>query len=73
LLGRVAESSGNTIAAEIARLMAGYRENFRAAVICLGAVPLPDSGPSSAIEAVAMQLTVETVLAECQRVALKVS
>jgi hypothetical protein len=53
--------------------MAGYRENFRAAVICLGAVPLPDSGPSSAIEAVAMQLTVETVLAECQRVALKVS
>ncbi|HEX4228362.1 MAG TPA: hypothetical protein VHZ07_06810 [Bryobacteraceae bacterium] len=54
---------GNPIAVEVARLMAGYSENFRAHVERLGRIP--DSflhvKPQTAIEAVAMRLTAEAI------------
>lgn len=54
---------GNPIAVEVARLIAGYSENFRAHVERLGHIP--DSflqvKPQTAIEAVAMRLTTEAI------------
>ena len=53
----------NPIACEVARLIEGYTENFRAHVERLGY--MPDSilhvKPQTAIEAVAMRLTTETI------------
>jgi hypothetical protein len=55
--------SGNPVAVEIARLIEGYMENFRAHVERLGYIP--DSflrvKPQTAIEAVAMRLTTEAI------------
>ena len=50
---------GNPIAVEVARLMEGYGENFRAQVERLGYFPsdILHVKPQSAIEAVAMRLT----------------
>jgi superfamily II DNA helicase RecQ len=54
---------GNPVAIEVARLIQGYGENFRAHVEKLGR--LPESflhvKPQSAIEAVAMRLTTDTI------------
>ena len=54
---------GNPIAVEVARLIEGYTENFRAHVERLGYIP--DSflrvKPQTAIEAVAMRLTTEAI------------
>jgi hypothetical protein len=54
---------GNPIAVEVARLIEGYTENFRAHVESLGYIP--DSflrvKPQTAIEAVAMRLTTEAI------------
>jgi hypothetical protein len=56
-------NSGNPIAVEVARLIEGYSENFRAHVERLGYIP--DSflrvKPQTAIEAVAMRLTTEAI------------
>lgn len=54
---------GNPIAAEVARLIEGYSENFRAHVERLGYMPASflRVKPASAIEAVAMRLTTETI------------
>src|ERR1700681_2827346 len=54
---------GNPIAVEVARLIEGYSENFRAHVEGLGYIP--DSflrvKPQTAIEAAAMRLTTEAI------------
>ena len=54
---------GNPIAGELARLIAGYTENFRAHVERLGRIPadILHVQPGSAIEAVAMRLTTEAI------------
>ncbi len=54
---------GNPIAGELARLIAGYTDNFRAHVERLGRVPadILHVKPGSAIEAVAMRLTTEAI------------
>jgi hypothetical protein len=55
--------ASNPIANEVARLVRGYAENFREHVQRLG--HMPDSflrvKPETAIEAVAMRLTTETI------------
>ena len=58
----------NPIAVEVARLMTGYAENFRAHVERLGRLPgsFPRINPGSAIEAVAMRLTTEVIRDELQ-------
>ncbi len=54
---------GNPIACELARLIAGYTENFRAHVERLGRIPeeILHVAPGSPIEAVAMRLTTEAI------------
>jgi hypothetical protein len=54
---------GNPIALEVARLMEGYTENFRAHVERLGYFPasILHVKPQSAIETVAMRLTTQTI------------
>jgi hypothetical protein len=56
-------NTANPIAVEVARLIEGYSENFRAHVQRLGYIP--DSflrvKPQTAIEAVAMRLTSEAI------------
>ncbi len=56
-------NTANPIAVEVARLIAGYGENFRAHVQRLGYIP--DSflrvKPQTAIEAVVMRLTAEAI------------
>jgi hypothetical protein len=60
---------GNPIAVEVARLITGYAENFRAHVEQLGHIP--DSflrvKPRTAIEAVAVRLTTEAIQQELQK------
>jgi hypothetical protein len=53
----------NPIAVEVARLIEGYGENFRAHVERLGYIPesLLHAKPQTAIEAVAMRLTTEAI------------
>ncbi len=55
----------NPVACEVARLMAGYVENFRAHVERLGRIPesILHVTPQTAIEAVAMSLTTQTIRA----------
>jgi len=54
---------GNPIAVEVARLIEGYTENFRAHVERLGHIPeaILHAKPGTAIEAVAMRLTTEAI------------
>jgi hypothetical protein len=54
---------GNPIAVEVARLIEGYTENFRAHVERLGYIPdsFLRAKPQTAIEAVAMRLTTEAI------------
>jgi hypothetical protein len=54
---------GNPIAIEVARLIQGYGENFRAHVEKSGRIPesFLRVKPQSAIEAVAMRLTTDTI------------
>jgi hypothetical protein len=54
---------GNPIAVEVARLIEGYTENFRAHVERLGYFPesILRVKPQTAIEAVAMRLTTEAI------------
>jgi hypothetical protein len=54
---------GNPIAVEVARLIEGYTENFRAHVERLGYFPasILHVKPQTAIEAVAMRLTTEAI------------
>jgi hypothetical protein len=54
---------GNPIAVEVARLITGYSENFRAHVETLGRIPesFLRVKPQTAIEAVAMRLTTEAI------------
>ena len=54
---------GNPIAVEVARLIEGYTENFRAHVERLGPIPASVliAKPQTAIEAVAMRLTTEAI------------
>lgn len=53
----------NAVACEVARLIAGYTANFRAHVERLGRIPadILRARPESAIEAVAMRLTTDTI------------
>jgi hypothetical protein len=53
----------NPVACEVARLIAGYTENFRAHVERLGRIPeeILHVRPGSPIEAVAMRLTTEAI------------
>jgi hypothetical protein len=54
---------GNPVAVEVARLIEGYTENFRAHVERLGYIPQSflRLKPQTAIEAVAMRLTTEAI------------
>lgn len=58
----------NPIAVEVARLISGYVENFRAHVERLGYIPgtFLRLRPQTAIEAVAMRLTTETIQQQFQ-------
>lgn len=60
---------GNPIAVEVARLILGYGENFRAHVEQLGRIPesILHVKPQTAIEAVAMRLTTEAIQQEFQK------
>ena len=54
---------GNPIAGEVARLIAGYTENFRVHCERLGRIPadILHVAPATAIEAVAMRLTMQAI------------
>lgn len=60
---------GNPIAVEVVRLINGYGENFRAHVEQLGHIPdtILHVKPQTAIEAVAMRLTTETIQQQLQK------
>jgi hypothetical protein len=55
----------NPVACEVARLIKGYMENFSAHVERIGRIPesILHVTPKTAIEAVAMRLTTETIQA----------
>lgn len=59
-------AAANPVANEVARLIAGYTENFKAHVERLGYFPadILRVKPSSPIEAVAMRLITEAIQAE---------
>jgi hypothetical protein len=66
IMAALADSDpGNPVAVEVARLIEGYTENFRAHVERLGYIPASflHVKPQTAIEAVAMRLTTEAIQA----------
>jgi hypothetical protein len=61
--------SANPVAAEVARLVAGYAENFRSHIEKLGRIPdkILMAKPTCPIEAVAMGLVLQTTREELAR------
>jgi hypothetical protein len=60
---------GNAIAQEVARLIGGYTENFRAHCERLGRIPadILHVAPASPIEGVAMELTTQAIAEAMQQ------